>query len=279
MQRVFSRASCRELGGLAACSPGLCGWKNGLTCRKQPVLHRQWSGVCVRPARPARPFTGEQGRKLCRARLVLAGQKHRLFGSQPGDSDPPRSSKDEPRIAVVGITNPITWLRCKLLIFLINLHFDLDIGSVEFGRGVKQALVHISKLMSSGQYHRMVGIVSTEMIEHIEKQCSSLSDAQRQQLAVTMDDILVTLPEDVSVAFDQRGRKFCSIVLRFWFLSTSEGPDDPKARILKVAPREDGAPQRKVATAVFEFHGELLKGTSPDWTVTTVWHWHWNQAE
>ncbi|TMS11082.1 m-AAA protease-interacting protein 1, mitochondrial [Larimichthys crocea] len=94
-----------------------------------------------------------------------------------------------------------------------------------------------------------------------------------------MDDILVTLPEDVSVAFDQHGRKFCSIVLRFWFLSTSEGPDDPKARILKVAPREDGAPQRKVATAVFEFHGELLKGTSPDWTVTTVWHWHWNQAE
>ncbi|TKS82546.1 m-AAA protease-interacting protein 1, mitochondrial [Collichthys lucidus] len=273
MQRIFSRASCRELGSLAACSPGLCGWKNGLTCRKQPVLHRQWSGVC---ARPARPFTGEQGRKLCRARLVLAGQKHRLFGSQPGDSDPPRSSKDEPRVAVVGITNPITWLRCKLLMFLINLHFDLDIGSVEFGRGVKQALVHVSELMSSGQYHRLVGIVSTEvtthahkaeiystdfvelsqpaepMIEHIEKQCNSLSDARRQQLAVTMDDILVVLPEDVSVAFDQHGRKFCSIVLRFWFLSTPEGPDDPKARILKVAPREDGAPQRKVATAVFE---------------------------
>ncbi|KAG8009808.1 hypothetical protein GBF38_013847, partial [Nibea albiflora] len=110
MQRIFSLASCRELGGLAACSPGLCRWKSGLTRSKQPpVVHQQWAGVCVRPARP---FTGEQGRKLCRARFVFAGQEHRLFGLQPGDSDPPKSSDDLPFVAVVGVTKPITWLWC-----------------------------------------------------------------------------------------------------------------------------------------------------------------------
>lgn len=43
------------------------------------------------------------------------------------------------------------------------------------------------------------------MIEYVEKRCRSLTDAQRQQLAVTMDDIIFMLPEDVSVVFDQYG--------------------------------------------------------------------------
>ncbi|KAG8009807.1 m-AAA protease-interacting protein 1 [Nibea albiflora] len=142
-----------------------------------------------------------------------------------------------------------------------------------------QALVHISNLMSSGQYHRLAGIVPTETIEHIEQKCSSLSDARRQQLAVAMDEIVAALPENVSLIFDKHGKKFCSIVLRFWFLSTPGGPDDPESRIFKVAPREDGGPQRKIVSAVFEFHREVSRGASPDWTVTTVWHWHWHWKE
>lgn len=43
------------------------------------------------------------------------------------------------------------------------------------------------------------------MIEHIEKKCRSLTDDQRQQLAVAMDDILFMLPEDASAVFDQYG--------------------------------------------------------------------------
>lgn len=43
------------------------------------------------------------------------------------------------------------------------------------------------------------------MIEHIEKKCRSLTDDQRQQLAVAMDDIVFMLPEDVSAVFDQYG--------------------------------------------------------------------------
>lgn len=43
------------------------------------------------------------------------------------------------------------------------------------------------------------------MIDYVEERCKSLSDAQRRQLAVTMDDIVFVLPEDVSVVFDQYG--------------------------------------------------------------------------
>ncbi|XP_034554344.1 m-AAA protease-interacting protein 1, mitochondrial [Notolabrus celidotus] len=278
MQRITSLAACRELSGLAACSPGLCAWKRGPTCSRQPVLNRQRTGVCVRLTRPFTGEPGAQGRRLCRGRrVVFAGQKHRLFCSQLGAEGPPEG---QPTISVVGIPDPLTWIRCRVIIYLIDLYFQLDINSAEFDRGVKQALVHVSNMMSRGSYHGLVGLVSEEMIEYIKKWGSSLTEAQKQQLAVTMDDIIFVLPEDVSVVFDTHGRKFCYVTMRFWFLSAHEGPEDPEGtRIFKVSSSEDGSPQKKIVTAVYEFHRELTTGASSDWTVTTIWHWHWKMAE
>ncbi|XP_075937342.1 m-AAA protease-interacting protein 1, mitochondrial [Anarhichas minor] len=281
MQRITSLAARRELGGLATCSPGICAWKRGPTCSEQPAVYRQWAAMCVRP--PARAFTGvsgpaARGRRLCKRRFVFAAQRHRLFGSQP--DEPPGSSAGRPGVSVVGIPDPITWIRCKVIMYLVDLHFELDLNSAEFQTGVKQALVHVSNLMSSGRYHSLVGIVSSETIDYVQTRCRSLSEAQRQQLAVTMEDIVFMLPEDVSVVFDKFGRKFCFVVMRFWLLSTYEGPDDPEGtKIFKVASSDDGGPQRRIVTAVYEFHRELTSGASPDWTVTTVWHWHWKLAE
>lgn len=277
MQRLTSPAVYRELSGLAARSPGLCAWKRGPTCAKHPAFNKQWTGVCLHLTRSFTEETGAQGRGLCRRRVVFAGQRHRLFSSQPGAEGPPEG---QPAISVVGIPDPITWIRCRVIIYLINLYFEFDINSVEFDRGVKQALVHVSSMMSSSSYHRLVGIVSREMIDYVEEKCSSLTEAQRKQLAVTLNDIIFSLPEDVSVVFDTHGRKFCYITMRFWFLSTHEGPEDPEGtRIFKVASSEDGSPQKKIVTAVYEFHRELTKGASPDWIVTTLWHWHWTAAE
>nr|XP_019962472.1 PREDICTED: m-AAA protease-interacting protein 1, mitochondrial-like [Paralichthys olivaceus] len=274
MQRIVGLAASLEIGGLAACRPGLCAWRTGPSDRQQPVLQRQWAGTT------ARPFTGAAGRVLCGRRAVFVGQKLRLFSSQPGADGPAGSSGGKPAISVVGIPDTLTWIRCKVVMYLVYLYFELDLNSAEFDRGVKQALVHVSNVMSSGRYHQLRGIVSNEIVEHIEKSCRSLTNAQRQQLAVTMEDIIFLLPEDVSVVFDQYGRKFIFIVMRFWLLSTHEGPDDPEAtQIFKVASSEDGSPQKKITTAVYEFHRELTRGASPDWTVTTVWHWHWTLAK
>uniref|UniRef100_A0A667WVM8 Si:dkey-82o10.4 n=1 Tax=Myripristis murdjan TaxID=586833 RepID=A0A667WVM8_9TELE len=144
-------------------------------------------------------------------------------------SGEPGSSAGHRGISVVGIPDPITWIRCKVIMYLIELYFELGITSVEFDNGVKQ------------------------MVNYVEKKCKSLTDAQRQQLAISMDDIIFLLPEDVSVFFDQNGRKFCFVVMRFWLLSTLEGPDDPEgSKIFKVTSDEDGGPRRKIVTAVYE---------------------------
>ncbi|KAM3614028.1 uncharacterized protein V6R79_008738 [Siganus canaliculatus] len=206
MQRITSLAACRELGGLAACTPGLCAWRKGPTCSKEPaVYHRHWAGVCVRPARP---FSGKQGElcwKLCRRKFLFAGQRHRSLCSQPGAEGPQKSSDSQPDVSVVGIPDPITWIRCRVIMYLINLYFELDINSVEFTSGVKQALVHISDLMSSGRYHRLVGVVSAETRDYVEAKCKELTVAERKTLAVAQDEIVFVLPEDVSVVFDQFG--------------------------------------------------------------------------
>ncbi|XP_029957895.1 m-AAA protease-interacting protein 1, mitochondrial [Salarias fasciatus] len=270
MQRITSLAACRELGGLAACSAGLCGRRRG---GPAAVPLAPWGGVAPRPGRP---FSAEPGRRESRRGVVFAGDKRRLFCTQNGAENPPGGSQQRPAISVVGIPDPFTWIRCKVQMSLIDLYFDLDMDSEEFHRGIKQALVHVSDKMSRGRYHELRGLASNEVIEYVEKKCTSLTAAQRQQLAVKMDDIIFVLPEEVSVIFDNSGGKFCSIVMRFWLVSTHEGPDDPEGiKIFKVASSEEGGPQKKIATAVYEFHRELTRGASDDWTVTTVWHYSW----
>ncbi|XP_077383685.1 m-AAA protease-interacting protein 1, mitochondrial [Festucalex cinctus] len=258
MLRISRLAACR---GVAASSSGMCGRRSSLTCS--------------RPRCPARGFS--RHRHLANGgRLTLVGH-NRTFCSQPGaDGLEGGSSGRQPDISVVGSPDPITWIRCKVILLLIEFYFGLDVNSDDFERGVKQAFVHISSLMSKGKYSKLIGVVSVEMIRYIEERCQALSQHHRQHLAVSIDDIIFLFPEDVSVVLDAHGRTFCTITMRLWYLTTLDGPDDPEAtRIFRVSPGQDSVQPKKVATAVYEFHRELTKGASQDWMVTTVWHWNW----
>ncbi|XP_054636665.1 m-AAA protease-interacting protein 1, mitochondrial [Dunckerocampus dactyliophorus] len=265
MLRIRRLAACREL---TVSSHGIRGWRSRLY---RPGV----TGVC------RWVFSRLEQVADARRRFMFWGQNQRMFCSQPGAEDPGgESSGRQPDISVVGIPDPLTWIRCKVIFFLLELYFDLDVNSEDFERGVKQAVVHVSSLMSKGKYFQLIGVVSTEMIRYIEEKCQPLSERQRQHLSVSMEDILFVLPEDVSVVYDADGRKFCIVVMRLWHLSSHEGPDDPEgSRIFQVAPSRDGVPQKKIATAVYEFHRELTCSASLGWTVTTVWHWTWNPSQ
>ncbi|XP_037129707.1 m-AAA protease-interacting protein 1, mitochondrial [Syngnathus acus] len=257
MLRISRLAACRWL---AANSPEMCGRRSGLACSRSRC--------------PVQGFS-RQAQLKNSGKLAFAG--HRTFCSQRGADG---SSGRQPDISVVGIPDPITWIRCKVTLLLVELFFDLDVNSDDFERGVKQALVHISSLMSKGKYFELIGVVSVEMIRYIEERCQPLPQHHRQHLAVSMDDIIFVLPEDISVVFDSHGRKFCTIVMRLWYLTTLDGPEDPEGtRIFRVSPGPDGVRPKKVATAVYEFHREMTKGASQDWMVTTVWHWNWKPTD
>lgn len=69
---------------------------------------------------------------------MFAREKCRLFCSQAGAEQPPGSPAPQPHVSVVGIPDPLTWIRCKVITLLIDLYFEVDVNSAEFHRGVKQ---------------------------------------------------------------------------------------------------------------------------------------------
>ncbi|XP_030226293.1 m-AAA protease-interacting protein 1, mitochondrial [Gadus morhua] len=271
MQRITSFATCRDLAGLAAAlsSKTVQPWKRTSRSASYAPAHQQSTKL---------PF-GQSVRGLRRPRIAVspfAGHVHRLYGTAGEE----RGSK-KTVITVVGIPDPITWIRCKCDILIIELLFELGLGSKEFENGVKQAVVHASQMMSSRQFAQLKRVASNETVQYVKKKCASLSEEQRQALAVSLEDIIFLLPEEVSVLQDDNGRKVCLITMRLWFLSILEGPDDHEAtKIFRVAPNGDGSsPQKKIVTAVYEFRQELRTGRPPEWEITNIWHWHWTLTE
>ncbi|KAL6462157.1 hypothetical protein MHYP_G00285790 [Metynnis hypsauchen] len=184
-----------------------------------------------------------------------------------------RSTDHHPGISVVGTPDPITWIRNKVILALTELCFDLGL-SVEFDHGVKQAVFQVSTKVSKGRFEELRGLMSEEAAADVRRRYNTLTEVQRRHLAISLDDIVFLLPEDVSVVSDSRGRKFCSIIMRLWHLTSADVPEDPEStRIFRVDPSIGDGPPKKIITAVYEFHRELTAGADPSWTVTHIWHW------
>ncbi|KAG7469674.1 hypothetical protein MATL_G00131320 [Megalops atlanticus] len=269
MQWFTLIAAFRELGGRAARTPLACPWKLNTTKQfgSRPFVYHHT--CCL--------HTEEAGaiklklHNLRKQNVFLVGQKTRQYST---GSDKESNTRSRPGITVVGIPDPISWIRNKCVLFLIELYFGLSVSSVEFDNGAKQAVVYISNLMSLGKFEELRSVVSNEALDHAKTGYKGLTQSQRRNLAIGLDDIIFQIPEDVSLFFDSRGRKFCYILMRFWHLSSADLPEDPEStRIFKVTETEGEDPPKKIVTAVYEFHRELTDGAEPEWTVTSIWHW------
>ncbi|XP_038832755.1 m-AAA protease-interacting protein 1, mitochondrial [Salvelinus namaycush] len=282
MQRFTCIATCRELRGLVKRSyvSSLASPLNRTysTMAKQPLCRSLTSTYTCTAGPLGEPTAQCSLHNLWRQSVFFPHEKYRHYCTERENERKRTGGHGHHGITVVGIPDPLTWIRNKVHIYLIELYFQLGINSVEFDNGVKQALVHVSTMMSNGNFEELRGLVSTEMVVYAQQRCRALSETQRRHLAISLDDIIFILPEEVSIVFDSNGRKFCFIVIRFWHMSTADVPEDPEStKIFKMAATEEDGPQKKIVTAVYEFHRELTRGAEPDWTVTNIWHWHWKQ--
>ncbi|XP_016319801.1 uncharacterized protein C2orf47, mitochondrial isoform X1 [Sinocyclocheilus anshuiensis] len=263
MQRFTSLAVCGELAFLT--SP----WKRSIVSLKHDTHSQPWWHQRVRPHASCVTSPKRAWHHLRRPSAPCARQHCRHYSK---DADRDTKDTEHPGITVVGTPDPITWIRNKIILFLIELYFGLKF-SVEFESGVKQAAVHVSSMLSKGKFDELRSVMSKEAVDSVRKQCKTLSEAQQRHLAISLDDIIFLLPEDVSVFFDQSSRKFLYITMRLWYLSSADVPEDPESsHIFKMDITEDG-PQKKIITAVYEFYRELTAGADPEWTVTRIWHW------
>ncbi|KAK3568778.1 hypothetical protein QTP86_017419 [Hemibagrus guttatus] len=180
------------------------------------------------------------------------------------------------KVVVVGIPNPFIWFRTKFCFFLIRAYFDKDFRIEEFTDGAKQAFAHVSRLLSQCQFKELEGLVANDVLGKLEEKCADLPLSYKRALLADPDDIMYTTPADVGFCYENDGRKFVSILMRFWYLTSARLPEDKMegARIFQVAIGKNGEKpeSKRLLTANYEFQREFTQGVTPDWTITRIEH-------
>ncbi|XP_014828530.1 PREDICTED: uncharacterized protein C2orf47 homolog, mitochondrial-like isoform X1 [Poecilia mexicana] len=214
--------------------------------------------------------------------LVRAGNlpARRTYSSERDQHHP------KPKVVVVGIPNPFIWFRTRIYYFLIRTYFDKEFSIEEFTEGAKQvrfkpgdqiwilAFSHVSRLLSRCQFEALEGLVAKDLIGKLEQKCGSLPCSYQRALCAEPEDVMYTMPGDVGIFYDDDGRKFVSILMRFWYLTSVGLPDDimEGTRMFTVSIGDREMEAKRLLTAIYEFQREFTTGVAPDWTITRIEH-------
>ncbi|XP_053134815.1 m-AAA protease-interacting protein 1, mitochondrial [Hemicordylus capensis] len=189
--------------------------------------------------------------------------------------DPEPGGRRRKSVVVVGVPNPLLWLRTRLYFFLIRAYFDQDFSLREFTQGAQQAFALVSRLISECKYDLLEELVSKEMLQGLREKLSLLSENHRNALAADMDEIMYTTAGDVGIYYDDSGRKFVSILMRFWYLTSTSLPDEAPdgTKVFQVVFGDEMTKETKrLLTANYEFRREFTQGVKPDWIITRIEH-------
>ncbi|XP_053554702.1 m-AAA protease-interacting protein 1, mitochondrial [Bombina bombina] len=179
------------------------------------------------------------------------------------------------KVVVVGIPNPFIWFRSRIYFFLIRAYFDRDFNIEEFTAGAKQAFTLVSRLLSERKFDALENLVDNEVLQEVQEKCSLLPDNHRVALAADSNDIMYTTTGDVAIYYDDNGRKFVSILMRFWYFTCADLPDEnlEGTKVFQVAMGDGTAKDSKrLLTANYEFRREFSQGVKPDWIITRIEH-------
>ncbi|XP_070588190.1 m-AAA protease-interacting protein 1, mitochondrial [Erythrolamprus reginae] len=246
---------------------GVMGLTRGVLCRRW-----QLQGLPVIPRGSASAQRGGVAHLLppsARYPFVPLGPARFYSSGHGGDS------KTEERAFFLGFPNPLRWLRTRLYFFLIRTYFDRDFSVQEFMQGAKHAFTVVSSLISQCKYDVLEELVSKEVIQVLKEKLSSLSENHRKALAAEMDEIMFTATGDVGIYYDDSGRKFVSILMSFWYLSSADIPDKTPegAKVFQIALSGESIPKRRhLLLANYEFRREFTQGVKPDWMITWIEH-------
>ncbi|KAG9469668.1 m-AAA protease-interacting protein 1, mitochondrial [Eleutherodactylus coqui] len=185
------------------------------------------------------------------------------------------SSQDPNRVVVVGLPNPVIWFRTRIYFFLIRVYLDRDFSVEEFTDGAKQAFSFVSRLLSQCKFDALENLVASDMLKELKEKCSLLSDNYKKALAAESDEIMYSFPGDVAIHYDDNGRKFVRILMRFCYLSYADIPINELegTKVFQVlVGNENVKGSKRLLTANYEFLREFTKGVKPDWIITRIEH-------
>ncbi|XP_039349627.1 m-AAA protease-interacting protein 1, mitochondrial isoform X2 [Mauremys reevesii] len=152
-------------------------------------------------------------------------------------------------------------------------------GLCEYGTGEascwEKAFALVSKLLSQCKLDLLEEFVSKEVLQVLKEKLSSLSENHRNALAADMEEIMYTTAGDVGIYYDDSGRKFVSILMRFWYLTSADLPDEAPdgTKVFQVVFGDETVKETKrLLTANYEFRREFTQGVKADWTITRIEH-------
>ncbi|CAI9164973.1 unnamed protein product [Rangifer tarandus platyrhynchus] len=182
--------------------------------------------------------------------------------------------RQKTKMIILGFSNPINWVRTRIYSFLIWAYFDQEFSITEFSEGAKQAFAHVSKLLSQCKFDLLEELVAKETLHVLKEKVTSLPDNHKNALAADIDEIVYTSTGDISIYYDEKGRKFVNILMCFWYLTSANIPSEAisGARVFQVKLGDQNVETKQLLSASYEFQREFTQGVKPDWTIARIEH-------
>ncbi|XP_057601545.1 m-AAA protease-interacting protein 1, mitochondrial isoform X4 [Hippopotamus amphibius kiboko] len=262
----------RLLPRLLLCRP-LSGWVPRLPTPDSAEVRPPLAGLCCfcrrRLGSGAAPFPRVSWASAALA-LPARGPQRRLFSPLglpaplPAFPSCPRrtySTEEQPqqrqktKMIILGFSNPINWVRTRIYSFLIWAYFDQEFSIAEFSEGAKQAFAHVSKLLSQCKFDLLEELVAKEMLCVLKEKVTSLPDNHKNALAADIDEIVYTSTGDISIYYDEKGRKFVNILMCFWYLTSANIPSETisGASVFQVKLGDQNVETKQLLSASYEF--------------------------
>ncbi|XP_037023425.2 m-AAA protease-interacting protein 1, mitochondrial isoform X2 [Artibeus jamaicensis] len=243
------RAARPRISRAAEVRPPLAGFccicrRHHLGSRTAPFLSVTWVSASPLPAPgPQRPLLSSPG--LAAALPVFSVGSRRSYSTE---EQPQQRQKT--KMFILGFSNPINWIRTRIYAFLIWAYFDKEFNITEFSEGAKQVL------------------------QVLKEKVTSLPDNHKNALAADIDEIVYTSTGDISIYYDDKGRKFVSILMCFWYLTSANIPSETLsgASVFQVKLGNQNVETKQLLSASYEFHREFTQGVKPDWTISRIDH-------
>lgn len=270
----------------------LPGWAARLRTLSSAEVKRPLSGLCYlcrrRLGSGAAPFPRVSWASAALALSARGPQRPLLSPLEVASTLPtfpscPRrtySTEEQPqqrqktKMIILGFSNPINWVRTRIYSFLIWAYFDQEFSITEFSEGAKQAFAHVSKLLSQCKFDLLEELVAKETLRVLKEKITSLPDNHKNALAADIDEIVYTSTGDISIYYDEKGRKFVNILMCFWYLTSANIPSEAisGARVFQVKLGDQNVETKQLLSASYEFQREFTQGVKPDWTIARIEH-------
>ncbi|XP_003133619.1 m-AAA protease-interacting protein 1, mitochondrial [Sus scrofa] len=247
--------------------PGFCCFcRRRLGSGTTPFPRVSWA--LALPARgPGRPLLSP--RELPATLPAFSSCSRRTYSTE----DQPQQ-RQKTKMIILGFPNPINWVRTRIYSFLIWAYFDQEFSIAEFSEGAKQAFSHVSKLLSQCKFDLLEELVAKEALHVLKEKVTSLPDNHKHALAADIDEIVYTSTGDISIYYDEKGRKFVNILMCFWYLTSANIPSETisGASVFQVKLGDQNMETKQLLSASYEFQREFTQGVKPDWTIARIEH-------